>query len=502
MIDVKNKSVLSVPVLFEKVEDVDTTDGRFTKVKIFLMHTGLNLNKSIFEKSVVEEAIPSLAYIPIVGFISKDKVTDEKDFSDHRYIITKDENGVRRKYIGSAYGVIKSSDENNAHFENRVCDDGTIREFLVVDGITWNMLEDSTDILNRDLIKGQSMELYPDGIEGYDDENGNFHFTKFSFRAACILGDDCQPAMMNSTVEVQFTVSDFVKNIQSELNDKYMTYMKCAKSNSEEGGNVIMPTNDNNDFTMSVMQQFDNIAVMVKDHETFTDRWGDTVSRYSLYDIQDNEIIVIDRKQNYQYYGFTFTVNGDNPTIDFKNGVRKKVTFENYDDGVVVPEGAFDFGTEIKNIEDTAFSKVEDANKAVEIANNAIAEANQAKETAEANYTQVKADYDEMKPKFDQYVADEQSRQETEINAQKDAQFARFESVLGDNADFVALKENKANMSVQDIEDKCSVLFARKNLTTNFSTLNKEPVVAGVIDNGDDVDGFVSTYYGNIPINR
>ncbi len=197
-------------------------------------------------------------------------------------------------------------------------------------------------------------------------------------------------------------------------------------------------------------------------------------------------------------------MNGDNPTIDFKNGVRKKITFENYDDGVVIPEGAFDFGTEIKNIEDTAFSKVEDANKAVEIANNAIAiaEANQAKETAEANYTQVKANYDEMKPKFDQYVADEQARQEAEINAQKDAQFARFESVLGDNADFVALKENKANMSVQDIEDKCSVLFARKNLTTNFSTLNKEPVVAGVIDNGDDIDGFVSTYYGNIPINR
>lgn len=503
MDEIKNKSVLSVPVFFEEVEDVDTSDGRFTNVKIYLMHTGLNLNNSIFEKEVVEAALPSLEYIPIVGFIEKDKITKEDDFSDHRYIITKDENGVRRKYIGSAYGVIKSSDDNNAHFENRVCDDGSEREFLVVDGVLWNMFEDSSEIMNRDLIKSQSMELYPDGIEGYEDEDGNFHFTRFSFRASCILGQGKEPAMVNSTIEVQFTVSDFVKDIQSELNDKYTAYTNFVKA-KKEGGNEVMPSaNENKDFALSIMQQFDNIATIVKNHETYTDRWGYQMSRYSLYDIQDNEVIVVDRKQNYQYYGFAFTVNGDEPTIDFTNAVRKKITFENYDDGKSVPEGAFDFGVEIKNIEDTAFAKIEEANKAVETANNAVTEITQEKETAEANYTQVKADYDEMKPKYDQYVADEKARQEAELDAQKDAQFARFETALGVDADFVALKENKANLSIQEIEDKCSVLFARKNLATNFSKSNSGSIVAGVIDNeNNDGNGFVVTKYGNIPVSH
>ena len=50
MDDVKDKkSVLSFPVYFEKVES-SVDDDRFTKVKIYLMHTGLNYNSSIFEK--------------------------------------------------------------------------------------------------------------------------------------------------------------------------------------------------------------------------------------------------------------------------------------------------------------------------------------------------------------------------------------------------------------------------------------------------------------------
>ena len=126
--------------------------NRFTKVKIWLMHLGQNFNGSIFEKEVVDNAIPTLKYIPIVGFIEENK-SGEDDFSDHRYVITKDEKGVRRKYQGIAYGVITSDDDNNAHYEERVCDDGETRTFLVVDGLLWNMFEDSSNIMQNDLIK-------------------------------------------------------------------------------------------------------------------------------------------------------------------------------------------------------------------------------------------------------------------------------------------------------------------------------------------------------------
>ena len=124
-INTVDKSKLSIPVEFEKITEYTQEDKRFTKVRITLMHTGLNVNGSIFEKDVVEKALPSLAYIPILGFIEKNS-KGEDDFSNHRYILVKDENGLRREYIGAAYGVILSNDENNAHFEMK--DDGSGRE--------------------------------------------------------------------------------------------------------------------------------------------------------------------------------------------------------------------------------------------------------------------------------------------------------------------------------------------------------------------------------------
>lgn len=493
------KSVLSFPVFFEKVENFTIEDDRFTKVKIFLMHTGLNYNNSFFDKVSIDEAIPTLEYIPIVGFI-EDKLFDGKDFTEHRYIITKDEKGVRRKYIGHGYGVILSNADNNAHYEMRICDDGIEREFLVVDGVIWNMFEDSSDIINRDLVKNHSMELHEPSIDGYEDENGVFHFTKFSFRAACILGDDKEPAMINSTVEVQFTMSDFVKSFQSELNDKYTTFTKMVNQN-QEGGTTMPKT----DFTQTVMQQFEDISNMVSQHEVVKDRWGDAVPRYYAVDIQDNEVIVVDRANNYQHYGLPFTMNGDKAEINFACGNRKKIRYENYEENAVALQGSFDFGEHIAKIEETAFQKVTDAEKKVVTAEEKVT-------TAETNYSTIKSDYDEIKPKYDEYVKAEQKQQEEALNAEKDAMFEKFEEELNDNADFAKLKEQKAEMSVEEIEQKCAVLYTRSVKSnqkkdnsdkSNFSKNDSATVeVMDDVSGADDNTSYVPTKYGNIPIRR
>ena len=500
------KSALSFPVTFEKVEEVETADDRFTKVKVWLMHLGENLNKSAFEKSVVDKAIPTLQYIPIMGFIEMNE-DNEKDFSDHRYVITKDEKGIRRKYLGTPYGVIKSSDDNNAHYEDRLCDDGETRTFLVTEGIIWNVLEDGADIFHRDLVKNQSMELYEKSIDGYEDEYGVFHFTDFSFRAACVLGDDVTPAMTGSTIEVQFALSDFVQNIQSELNDKYTTFTKLTEVVNEKtnGGAEIM---NKTDFAQTLLEQFSDISAMVRQHETFTDRWGYECSRYYAVDVQENEVIVVDAKNNYNYFGLSFTMNGDKAEIDFENAKRKKLRYEDYDEGSSI-EGAFDFGKHIEEITETAFAKVEEANTKVSEAEEKVSEFETkvsefevAKNEIEETYNQIKAEFDEMKPKYDDYVKAEQARIEAELDAQKDAEFAKYETVLNDDVNFVALKEKKNEMTVKEIESECAILYARKNLAqTNFSKSNDGVMTAGLIDN-DSKDGFIETKYGYIPVGR
>lgn len=489
------KSVLSIPVMFQKDKDVIGSDERFTKVKIWLMHLGENFNGSFFDKEIVDNAIDTLSYIPIVGFIEENKL-GENDFSDHRYIITRDENGIKRKYVGIPYGVILSKEDNNAHYEERLCDDGITRTFLVVDGVLWNMFEDSIEILNRDVIKPHSMELWDseDSIDGYEDDNGFFHFTKFSFRAACILGNDYEPAMINSTVELQFTMDDFIKNFQCELSNKLASFTKIVNETNNKGGIENMP---NLDYAQTLLEQFSDIASIVEKQEVLIDRWGDEVPRFYLHDIQDNEIIVVDRT-DYHFYGFSFTIDGDKPVIDFTSGKRKKICFEDYIETEDNQNNEFDFGKHITEIEDNAFNKVEEANLQTE-------NANKEKEDAETNYNKIKEEYEEIKPKYDDYVLAEQHQKEEQLRVEKDSKFAEYEEVLSGNEDFTKLKKRRDEMSVEEIEKECAVLYAKITLPkSTFSKTKASSVSVGVSvsDEGMDDNCIYTEKYGYIKVNR
>lgn len=477
---------MTFPVIFQKLDEMDVADGRFTKVRIWMMHLEENYNSSIFEQSVVDAALPSLEYIPIVGFIEKNSIGDD-DFSDHRYVVVRKDGTKERKYFGTAYGVILSSEDNNAHYEERLCDDGITRTFLVVDGIVWNMFDDSSDIINRDMIKSHSMELHPPSVEGYEDENNIFHFTKFSFRAACILGEDQESGMHNSTIEVQFTMNDFVKSIQSELSDKLKTYTDFMKENNNKGGNIMAkPDGTITDFSLTVMQQFSEIDCIVSAHEQYRDRWGDMRIRYSAVDIQNDEVICIDRAENYNYFGFKFSMEGDKPIVDFNSKSRKKIEYTNFIESTQEIEGAFSFAKELDE-----FGKI--ADKKIDAITNEKVE-------AETNYTSIKADFDEIKPKYDDFVRENEEREKKETAIKKDECFARFDAHLLDVSDYVALKETKENLTLDTIESKCAILFTEKSLNTNFTKKQKsdDSLVADIINNSFEDEGIVHTKYGAI----
>ena len=501
-----NQNIYSLPVTFSVENEISDGDNRFIEVFIDVLHLGRNLNGSVFSQDVVDANIDTIKNTPILGFVQV-KSDGEKDFKGHEYTIKRTVNGVEQVYSGSAYGVVPES--YDAQWVDKMCDDGEMRTFLRVKGLLWTKFSDSTEIVMRDIIKQHSMELYPNSIEGHEDDNGDFVFDKFSFDGCCILSDDVQPAMVNSCVEVNYSVSDFVKNLQDELNDKFAVFTKLIDKQNEQGGVKNMPedikndeviedvnpdfseqvddnqsvSDDNqpaSDFASTMMQQFEDISNIVSSQETVKDKWGYDAPRYYAVDIQDNEVIVVDAKDNYNYYGIPYTIDGDKPVLDFACGTRKKVRYENYEDGAVMSTSAFSFGEYISSIEKNASEKIE---------------------KVEAEYSQVKSELDEIKPKYDEYVAAEAEREVAEINAAKDAKFAEYEDVLGDNAEFEAIKEKREELSVDEIEKECAVLYvkATRAAKTNFSK-NSNAAVIGVMNDGDDdvIDGYVSTKYGYI----
>lgn len=492
--EIKDNKTASLHSRFSVNGEVSNEDTRFMSITIDVLHTGENLNGSYFSKDVVDSNIDSIKNTPVLGFIKYDKYTNENDFLGHEHVITRTENGIEERYIGHAFGVIPES--CNPRWFTKLCDDGQEREFLQVDALLWEKFSDSTSILRRDGEKGQSMELNVYSVEGHEDDDGLYHFDAFKFDGCCMLGDGVQPAMVDANVkvnDVQFATDEFTKAIQSELNDKFATFTKLVNDEKSQGGVRNMP---NQNFAQTVMAQFEDMAAMVNEHESMQNRWGDDVPRYYMADIQDNEVIVVDAKDNYRYYGFTFTINGDKPEIDFENGSRKKIRFENYEEGTAVPAG-FEFGEHIAKIEETAFEKVSAAEEKV-------FEVEEAKVKAEAEYAQVKADFDEIKPKYDEYVLDEEKRKNDEINAAKDAKFAEYEEELCDVAEFAALKEKKDDLSVDDIEKECAVLYVKASRSkNNFSAQNAGAAVVGVIDNGnEEADCWMSAKYGAVHIGR
>lgn len=489
----------SIPVMFEEVDTPPYLDSvRFQAVKVWICHTGLNLNNSVFSKEVITAMMPSLAGIPILGYISIDNV-NQSDFNGHEERLVIDENGIKLEYIGRAYGCILET--NNAKFEMK---DG--KEFLTCEGLLWKKFSECIDIFNRDGFKGQSMELNPDSIKGNFAKDGHYHFTEAKFDGLCILGDTLTPAMTGSIIE-KFSIKDIaieyqellneinnsikqfslqnqsstnleVDNINSaNLNNENLNY--AENLNSEEGGTQNLDkkleliakynlTLEQLDFSVEEMSMED-LEIKLKDFsiktnsepkteftltanqlmeelrnelrtEKMKDYWGDEVSKYSLVDYKDNVVFAYDRSDNYKLFGFEFTITGDKISINFETKKRKKFEIVDFEEGV---ELSFE-----------AFPK------------EAIENAEKVKETElttkfETEKVKLETELERLK-EFETTKLSEE-RQEAEIEL-----FSIYEEKLTDDEKFKELKTNSKNFTIEELEKELALLYVKKTASFSF----------------------------------
>lgn len=204
MIDVRT---VSLPTRFEKSEGQEP-DSRFQKVKIYIAHTGENLNHSIFSHDVLENMIPTLANIPILGYVGVNDENDE-DFRGHEKRLSINDGKFKVSFETHAYGFVPV--DNNAHFETTGG-----KEWLVTDGYLWTRFVDAMELFDESNgSKGQSMEI--SDADGYTDDRGRVVFTNATFTGLCILGDDVPPAMTGSTISTVFSKEDFKSTFEEML---------------------------------------------------------------------------------------------------------------------------------------------------------------------------------------------------------------------------------------------------------------------------------------------
>ena len=486
-------------------------DTRFLPIVIDLMHTKKNLNGSYFEKEVVNSNIDSIYNTPVLGFIKSDKFTGENDFNGHEYIITRTANGVEESYIGRAFGVIPQT--CNPRWVFKVCDDGVEREFLRVDALLWEKFSDATTIIRRDGEKSQSMELEFSSVDGYEDEDGIFHFTQFRFDGACILGDQIQPAMVGANVRINdgisFSANNVTDSIRRELNDKLekfnMAFAKFANGEvcSDQGGAKDMLNTELNQVDEKVEDVVES-EVVETEAEFEVEAEAGAEDKAEVNAVEAGVEAIVDEAE------------AEFEAVETEEKADEEVEVEAVDEEVSEQEAAEFEAVEVET-ESEVESEVDEPNFSEMQAEIDGLKADLASVRADydemlssfkkvkADYDSIKSEYDEIKPKYDEYVQAEAQRVAEELSAQKDAAFAEYESDLADNAEFSALKEKKDEMSVEDIEKECAFLYVKVTRSKNkFSAAEPQSAVVGVLDESEDSekDGLVLTKYGYIPVSR
>lgn len=466
--------------MFEAMEDVE--DTRFTKVSIYIAHTNENLNKSFFSKEVLTNAIPSLANIPIVGFIQVDNY-NEADFKGHEQMIVIDDEGVSLQYLGKSFGLIPEN--NNARFEEKEVD-GIKREYLVCDGIIWNKFKESAEIFDRDEQKKQSMELFRDSVEGKLDKNGIFHFSNFAFEAACALGDNVKPAMVGSVIEKfsHYTIQDEFKEMIAEFNTYYSQSNKSdntLEQNNQknvlpeiEGGNKMdgklelltkfsqisdedlkeikenldtysledletkltqmsetppeskVVTKPTTEFALTASQLNQEIRNALS-KERYMTEWEYEARSYWYIDHDESRVYCEDAQDNYRVVGINYTMNGDFVVLDVST--KKPVKFVPVD---------MDEGAEMN------FSVVSEERSQFDI--------EQVKLDTEKEVTDkfqiVKTDLDAKTVELETLKTENESLVEFKLNVEKTEQVTQVESLF---SKFEDLSED----DVKDLREKC-----------------------------------------------
>lgn len=227
------------------------------------------------------------------------------------------------------------------------------------------------------------------------------------------------------------------------------------------------------EFTLSANQLRDEIYNALLKVQV-PSRWDSDcmIPKYWLTDILDSEVIVTD-SGTYQLMGIPYSMNGDNVVLDYANIKRKKVTYEDWDEGDVMP-GLI-----------TMFSTLTD--KLVELSDSFTKAANEVRE---------------IKPKLEAYQKAEEDAVVAAEKAKRDELFSVMDEKLGADAEYIALKENK-EISYSDLETKCYALVGRKSAEFSYvpNKNNKGTVRFGVggTQNGSDVayGGLIEHYLGN-----
>ena len=507
------------PIIIQSFGEMNTSDTStmgLTPCTLQACHTELNRNHSFIEDSVMQNALASFSNRPILGYVHQ--LDDESwDFWDHRMEIEEDGDKARVEYLERPIGVIPES--CNAHLEY---DEDYKKNYVVVNGYIYD------DYGNRalDIIKENdgkvsvSVELAINSMS-YNAKENYLNIEDFTFMGVTCLGKMpdgtvVQPGMEGSNLKLDnfsakqnsmFTTNENYQEKLIKTLEKLNGVLESFNNNSEEKGCDTMNKfeellakyhKEASDITFETEGLSDDeleakFAEMFEDEEPKNDD-GEGVDNGEGEGDNDPEPITteeeacgkkkkkcsIDENGNMSVFfeishedirGALFNLIGiyeeeDNDWFWITNVYDDYFIFENWDGNKLYKQAYSVDGDNVALSGDRqeVFKMILTESEKLAI------------EKMRDDYSALEAKYNELKTFKDNYEA-------AQLQAQKDAIFARSEySVLVEDEAFKALVADAEKFSVEEVEAKADLIFAaHMKSVMKFDSNNKDAKKPNVI---------------------
>lgn len=403
-----------------------------TRVSVFRKYG--NANGSYFTDEVADKMVEELPGSPIIGRF----VAEDKDFSSHLTV-----NDTR------AYGFVPPE---NAHFawEKRTEADGKEYEYACFDAVLWTSRYDEAKIIPS---KGQSMELNPRTIAGdWREVDGETYYVydSCSVYGLCVLGDNVRPcfdeACFYEAQDGKNNIETILSHMKEEIQNNFSQLVAENKGGIEEMGYKVNLPQDN-----KIQALFDAVNKNVDEN-------GERIVDYALINVTDDHV------------EFGSIVGGSYKSVNYSLDENAVVLGKEAEMNVVL------FNEEDKEAFD-AFAAIGGENHSVV---SALAKYNEISATNE----QLTADLAAANTKIDEFTNSDYPSQIQALNdkiaayevriaeyeaKENEAIAAQKESVIDEYSELVdadvleEVKENKDAFSLEQIESKLAINFARKN---------------------------------------
>jgi hypothetical protein len=457
-----------------------TLNKQFALVDILLCYHGRNRNRTSISKEVIENALPSLYGIPIIGeWITKDDKSE--DFGTHGGRIIIDDKGFRYEQTTKPFGFITKEAVETASWVTVTEKDGfTQHEYLSLKGaIVWkDRYEEVCTLLDEN--RPQSMEISIS--KGKYDSDDYYIVEEMTFSAACILGTDVVPCFESACIGRHYELDSFKQEFSFML-DEY----KKFSSNAEPNNNTTNKSNKEEKAHMELSKFTEALSIPKIE--------GTENAQYTLLSVDDDKVFALDMT-DYKPYGFNYAIttenDAENLVVDFDSKVEMSLSATEK----IIEEGFNEFN--IQNVIDANVKAGIDAevHNQTEILQG---EFNKKVDELKQSYEDLSVAHKIALEKLEKFEVVEAKAKAQKHEEDVNAVFEKFATKLSKCAEFLVYKAkvHPADVTLEEVTEKLTLMagkFAMESTGTkaNFSYQPQETKVTNKEHNE------VQKRYGNL----